>query len=56
MEELQKKQLIQEKHKLEALERDAKRWEKMEYEEKRATEKQEFKREVLLQGKRNYNG
>lgn len=45
-----------EKHRLEQLERDAKRWEKMDHEEKKAEMKQDFKREVLKQGKRNHNG
>lgn len=50
------KEMIHEKHRLEALERDAKRWEAMEREEIRADQKQEYKKQIFLQGKHNMNG
>ena len=56
LEQQQRKNMIMEKHKLAALERDAIRWERMEEEERRQEARQEFKRNVLLQGKRNMNG
>jgi len=45
-----------EKHRLEALERDAQRWEKMEHEANRADQVQDFKRQVFLHGKHNMSG
>jgi hypothetical protein len=54
--EKQKRELALEQHKIQALERDATSWEKMEELEKKAEAKQEFKRNVLQQGKRNMNG
>jgi len=56
MEDKFQKDLIYEKHRLETLERDAQRWEKMEQEQARNQEIQEFKKQVFLQGKHNMSG
>jgi len=50
------KDMMHEKHRLETLDRDAKRWERMEGEEVRAQQKQEYKKQVFTQGKHNMNG
>jgi len=50
------KDIRNEKHRLEALDRDAKRWERMEAEEERAKNIQEHKKQVFIQGKHNMNG
>jgi len=56
MEEKLQKDLIYEKHRLEGLERDAQRWEKMEQEHARHHEIQDYKKKVFLQGKHNMSG
>ena len=48
--------MITEKHRIEALEREAKKWDKIEKESEKEAIKREFHKEVLLAGKRNMNG
>jgi len=50
------KEMIQEKHRLEALERDARRWEEMDRADIKAEQRQEYKKQVFTQGKHNMNG
>jgi len=56
MEDKYNKDIIYEKHRLANLERDSQRWEKMEHEQERANEIQEYKKKIFLQGKHNMSG
>lgn len=48
--------MITEKHRIEALEREAQKWERIEKESEKEAVKREFHKQVLLAGKRNMNG
>ena len=48
--------MINEKHRIEALEREALKWEKIEKEAEKEVIKKEYHQQVLLAGKRNMNG
>lgn len=48
--------MINEKHRIEALEREARKWERIEQEADKELIKKEYHHQVLLAGKRNMNG
>ena len=48
--------MINERHRIEALEREAQKWEKIEKEGEKELIKKEYHRQVLQAGKRNMNG
>jgi len=50
------KEMINEKHRIEALEREATKWDKIEKEAENEAIKKEYHKQVLLAGKRNMNG
>lgn len=50
------KEMINEKHRIEALEREAQKWEKIEKEAEKELIKKDYHRQVLQAGKRNMNG
>ncbi len=48
--------MINEKHRIEALEREAIKWDRIEKEAEKEVNKKEYHKQVLLAGKRNMNG
>jgi hypothetical protein len=50
------KEIVNEKHRIEALERESKKWEKIENEAEKESQKRQYHQTVLMAGKRNMNG
>lgn len=50
------KEIVNEKHRIEALERESQKWERIENQSEKERQKIEFHQQVLLAGKRNMNG
>lgn len=53
---MKKKEYLQEKHRINTLERDSKKWETIEKSQQVVEEKRKYHAEVLKAGKRNLNG